>query len=130
MKCINDVILNDLQALKRITIEYPKYENRLRKEFNKVSSERQDLLHVIELGKLDAIQFGKVSRELKEVQIKRRELKNELEIFEELNRHFNIKKPKSDKYDFIIKRIEDVFGKIKNRKYTMRVREDLQKLVE
>lgn len=130
MKCIDDVILNDLHTMKRILFEYPKHEQKLRSEFEKVSGERQDLLHVLELAKLDAIKFTQTSKQLQEVQKKRRDIKNELEVFEELNRHLSFKNQSTKKYDFVIQKIEHVFDRQKNRKYKMRVRDDLQELVE
>ncbi|WP_368652387.1 hypothetical protein AB4Y30_11550 [Ornithinibacillus sp. 4-3] len=124
-------IENDLLAIKKIFIDYPRLYKVKKQELVKAEQERQDLLHVLELGKLDAIKMGKITRELKQVQIRRRQIKNNLEVLEVISKFsqaFNNNTNKS-------KQIETVMNTVKNiterdRKYTMRVRTDLQKLVE
>lgn len=117
----------DLQAVKRIFVDYPKLHDTMSEELIKVSSERQDLLHALEFGKLDAIRMSQLMRDLKEVQVKRRKLKNNLEVLDEIKR-FAFKKIKSHDINGVISRVNYITKK--ERSYTMRVRKDLQKLVE
>jgi|SRR5690625_709720 len=124
-------IENDLQAAKRIFVDYPKLYKVKKQELVKAEQERQDLLHVLELGKLDAIKMGKITRELKQVQIKRRQIKNNLEVLEVISKFSHAFNNNSNKN----KQIETVANTVNNittrdRTYTMRERKDLQHLVE
>lgn len=120
-------MIDDLQAIKRIFIDYPKmYEIKLN-ELKKADEERQDLLHVLELGNLDAIKMSKVMRDLKQVSIKRRQIKNNLEILDVIKR-FAYRRIKDKEINELIDRVDHITNR--ERKYTMRVREDLQELVE
>lgn len=124
-------IQNDLLAIKKIFVDYPNYYQQQKREFGRVSSERQDLLHVLELAKLNAAEMSKIMRQLKEVQIKRRQIKNNLEVLEVVNTfsiNFNNNKHKDYQIDTVINTVENIVNK--ERKYTMRVRTDLQELVE
>lgn len=114
---------NDLDAIKRIFIEYPKMYQIKKDELAKVSSERQDLLHVLEFGKLDAIEMSKLMRELKEVQIRRRKIKNNLEVLDEIKR-FTFKKINERDLNTVTDRVDHIINRKRN--YTMRVRTDLQ----
>lgn len=124
-------IQNDLLAIRKIFLDYPNYYMQQKKEFERVSSERQDLLHVIELAKLNAAQMSKYMRQLKQVQIKRRQIKNNLEVLEQINRfshNFNNNKHKDHQIDTVINTVDNIVNR--ERKYKMRVRPDLQELVE
>lgn len=60
----NLAIEDDLLAVRRIFVEYPKMYESKQNEFKTVSSERQDLLHALELGNLNAIEQSKITRDL------------------------------------------------------------------
>ena len=119
-------IENDLIAVKKIFVDYPKMYEQKRDELKKCESERQDLLHVLELGKLDAIKMSQVMRDLKAVQVKRRQIKNNLEVLDEIKR-FSYKKIKESEINNLIGRVDHIINR--ERIYTMRVRTDLQELV-
>jgi len=120
-------IENDLNAIKRIFIEYPKMYKMKNIELEKVSSERQDLLHALELGKLNAIEMSKIMRDLKQVQIKRRQIKNNLDVLDEIKR-FAYKRINERDIDKAINRVDHIVNRQRN--YTMRERKDLQHLVD
>lgn len=125
------MITNHLESIKKVFIDYPRLYEVKQEELKKVSSERQDLLHALELGKLDAIKMTQIVRDLKEVQIKRRKLKNNLEVLIEIKRFVNrVEKQKIKTRDIndLINRVEHITTR--KRTYTMRVREDLQELVD
>lgn len=120
-------IENDLNAIKRIFIDYPKMYKVKKDELIKVSSERQDLLHALELGNLDAIEMSKLVRDLKKVQVKRRQIKNNLEVLDEIKR-FTYGKIKEHEVNAAISRVDHIINR--KRTYTMRVRTDLQSMVD
>lgn len=122
-------IQEQLKAVRYILVEVPKLFELVQKEFHKVNDETQDLLHVLELGKLNAIEMSKITRQLKEVRQKRRELKDELEILYEV-RNFATGNVNEHEINTIIGKVRSIHEKRQRRTYTMRVRTDLQKLVE
>lgn len=62
--------------------------NILNKQFSKINMEQQDLLHYIENDNLSASQGYIYSKALQEVRKKRRVIKNELDILENLKKSF------------------------------------------
>lgn len=121
-------IEDDLQAVKRVFIDYPKQLKNAREELSRVQSEELDLLHVLELGKLNASEIMKVASELVKLLRKRRDLKDEIEKLSSITQL--AKKAKEHEITNAIgdiRKIENIHGK---RRYTMRVRSDLQPLVE
>lgn len=124
-------IENDLQAIKRIFVDYPQIYKRKKIELEKAEQERQDLLHVLELGRLDAIAMTKITRDLKEVSVRRRQIKNNLEVLEAVSkfaRRFNNNTNKNQQIETVVNTVNNIITK--ERKYKMRVRKDLQDLVE
>lgn len=55
----------DLQATKRILIEYPKRLENAKNELSKVNLEISDILHVLELGNVNGPNIMKLNKELK-----------------------------------------------------------------
>src|SRR5690625_1278154 len=95
-----------------------------------IGSERQDVLHALELGKLDAIQRTKLVNELKEVQKRRRKIKDELEVLDEIKRFTSTLRLKGRQINEIIERIRGIKERQERRTYTMRVRTDLQDVID
>lgn len=128
--CKENIIENDLQAIKRIFIDYPKVYKTKKRELIKAEQERQDLLHVLELGRLNAVQQSKITRDLKAVSVKRRQIKNNLEILEVVNKFansFNNNSNKNNQIETVTNTVSNIMAR--ERTYTMRVRTDLQKLL-
>lgn len=122
-------IQEQLQAVRYILVEVPKLFNLAQKEFHKTNDETQDILHVLELGKLNAIEMSKITRQLKEVRQRRRKLKDELEILYEI-RNFAFGDINEHEINKLIGTVRKINDRHENRKYTMRVRSDLQNLME
>lgn len=120
-------IENDLQAIKRVFIDYPKRLKTAKEELSKINSEEKDLLHLLEIGKLSASQIMKVSSQLVSVLRKRRGVKNEIELLESII-HFHNRLKENEITDSIGK-VRKVETRQTNRRYTMRVRTDLQGLI-
>lgn len=68
-------IEEDLLAVKRVFVSLPKKLEKLNEELVEIGSERQDLLHALELGKLDAVRMSKIAKSLQDVQRRRRKIK-------------------------------------------------------
>lgn len=117
----------DLQAVKRIFVDYPKLYGEKSEELKVINSEIKDLLHVLELANLNAVEMSKIMKQLKKARLKRRHCKNELEVLDEIKR-FGFKRVKESEINTVINRVHHITNR--KRIYTMRVREDLQNLVE
>ena len=125
------MITNHLESIKKVFIDYPRLYEVKQEELKGVSGEEQDLLHALEFGKLDAIKMTQIVRDLKAVRIEQRKLKNNLEVLIEIRRfvnRFERQKIKTRDINDLINRIEHITTR--KRTYTMRVREDLQELVD
>ena len=103
-------------------------QQKLREELEIKQAEQEDLLHEIELSKLNAAEIAKVVKTLKEVRVNRRIIKNDLERVK-LIKNF------TDKYNnkFITNEISMLLGELKklnktqnNRKYQPRVFKNLK----
>lgn len=126
-------LINEMKAVRNIFIERPKYFDFLNKQLAKVDKEIQDLLHVIELGKLDAVALMKVSRDLKKARIERRYIKNDLDMLTIVNEFVDSSKGKTVKQFEIeqsIGKLRSMEQRIERRVYRMRIRNDLQHFVD
>lgn len=103
-------------------------QQKLIEELETKQAEQEDLLHEIELSKLNAAEIAKVVKTLKEVRVNRRIIKNDLERVK-LIKNF------TDKYNnkFITNDISMLLGELRklnkiqnNRKYQPRVFENLK----
>jgi|SRR5690625_1024845 len=122
-------VLEELQAFRKIYVEYPKKLHAAREELRRIENERQDLLHVIELGSLDAIGMSRISQQLKKVQVRRRNLKNNIEVLDEVRKYIATRNQKEQAINSMIGRVRTTIEKQGRRTYTMRVRPDLQNLI-
>lgn len=125
------MINNDLQSLKRIFVDYPKKYKEQKQKLIIAEQERQDLLHVLEFGKLNAVEMSKIMRELKTVQQRRRRIKNNIEVLEVFNKFsisFNNNVHKDKQIDTLANTVLNIVER--ERTYTMRIRTDLQDLIE
>src|SRR5690625_2038048 len=113
-----------------VLVKYPQKYEELKQELMTIGSERQDILHALELGKLDAIQRTKLVNDLKEVQKRRRNIKDQLEILDEIKRFTSTLRLKERQINETIERIKSIKERQERRTYTMRVRTDLQEVVD
>lgn len=61
-----------------------KRHNELVKALSEVDLEQQDILHFLEFDTYDAVTMMKVTKRLKEVRVKRREIKDELDVIQSI----------------------------------------------
>lgn len=100
----------------------------LEKEIKRTELERNDLLHELELGKLNAVEMTRVAKVLKDVLKERRQYKDELNKVVTL-------KSFTDKYNNklivgdiiqVLKNLKTLEKNKENRKYKARVIEDMK----
>lgn len=126
MKQVEDT----LQALLKVYTTFPEQLELAKEELKRVEEEIQDILHIIELASLDAVLMIKMYKELKELRKKRRKLKDEIELLEAVNEIHNYSNLNKGIIGNIIGKVRNVIRKQENRRYTMRVKKDLQHLLE
>lgn len=120
-----------LESVQEFYLKYPEKLEQMKLDYQNVCMERQDLLHALEFGSLNGPQLTKLSIELKNVQQKRRQLKNEIEVFEQVVKL--VKSPQKPNKQRINNLIGNVRSTIKNqgyRTYHMRIRKDLQDVIK
>ena len=115
----------EMQALRNIFINYPKQYNILKDKLIRLNNIRQDLLHVLEIGKLNAIEQMRITKELKKVSKERRLVKDDLEVLTQLKSVWEGKTSNKDISE-VIGKIKSKLNHIENREYNLRVRTDLQ----
>ncbi len=126
-------LIKEMQAVRTIFFKRPEYYELLNKQLQKADHETQDLLHVLEFGKLDAVASMKITKDLKKLRKERRLIKKDLELLRIVYEFVEGSKGKSiNKHD-----VGNAIGELRKaekmherRTYTMRVRSDLQSLVD
>ncbi len=120
--------LDLLENIKYFFFNIEETEKKLNAELYKKEGERDDLLHEIELSKLNAIEIMSTYKRLEKVLKERRKIKDKIELI-------NTIKPYASKFitkgicaetDITIKNIVTLKSNQENRKYTPRVIQDLK----
>lgn len=62
---------------------------KLKEQLNQVDRLQQDLLHILEIDNISGPKMMKIASQLKQVRIKRREIKNRIEEFDSVRPHLN-----------------------------------------
>lgn len=123
-------IEKSLQALRDIYVNYPKQLEIAQQELRNVEDEIQDILHIIELASLDAIGMTRSFKDLRNLRVRRRELKNEIELLKQVNEINSFAKPNERIIGAVVGKVRTTLHKQNTRKYKMRVRKDMQHLVK
>lgn len=88
-------------------------------EENKISDAMiQDLLHSIEFENFNVVQGYKLAKQIKDIRIQRRELKNEFEAMQSL---YSFIQPMINKIEQADKRVDKILETQKRRIYTPRI---------
>lgn len=88
----------------------------LNKELSEYDLEQEDILHFLELETYDAVTMVKVSKRLKEIRQKRREIKNELSMIQAIHARIgnnNLKYTTPNTYSFRTDILNDLVKKKK-----------------
>lgn len=86
-------IIQALQTVRDVYINYPKRYDLNKEELQKIEWEIQDLLHIIELTNFNASEGYKWAKELQRLRQSRRVLKDELESLEKVKEFVSYPKP-------------------------------------
>lgn len=123
-----DEIENFIKEMNYFFTNIEKVNSRLKDQLRTKELEQDDLLHEIELSKLNAFELSKVAVRLRKTRIERREIKDKLEFMATV-------KGFSDKYNNklitgdlinLLKNIRTLRGNWSSRIYKTRVLEDLK----
>lgn len=107
--------------LKEMLDKIPHQIEMLRLELSLCDKERSDILHLIELSNFNASEGYRLSRDLQITQRKRREVKNELHILQQIKDDVGVHRPLVHQASSV----EKIFAKSSvKKKYTPRVRKD------
>ena|SRR5699024_6812871 len=122
-------MIQQLIAVRNVFIDIPKEYELICEAFEKTNEETQDLLHVLELGTLNAIEMTKVTKRLRKVRQERRILKDEIEVMKQII-NLSGKKPSEHLINSTIGNIRKIEERKGKRVYNMRVCKDLQKFIK
>lgn len=122
-------IEQSLKAVRDVFVNYPKQIELNETALKKIDQEIQDILHAIELNNFNASNGYILAKELQKARQERRKLKDELEMLEPIKSFLKHPKPTEKTIGNTLGDVRGVVQRQGNRKYTMRVRDDLQELV-
>ena len=114
-----------LKQVNTFMTDLPRRIQQVKMEINYYQEELQDLEHYIEFTNLSASQGYKIAKEIKDVRMKRRELKNELEYLEIIEKRMKNALRHQDGISQVADGINRTTERISTRTYTPRVRKDL-----
>jgi len=115
--------MDNLNTLKEALRSLSNEASELKERLSNLDLEEQDLLHFIEFGKINARDGYKLAKAIKEVRIKRRDVKNRFELIKNsLNLHIT----KERSIEEVFKIVESTINKAeesskREKKYTTRI---------
>ena len=126
-----DNIDTTLELLNNINYFFKNIEEidkKLQTDLYNKEGERDDLLHEIELSKLNAIEIVSIYKKLETVLKERRIIKNKIELINTLKPYTNkfITKGITGETSITIKNIQTLKSNQENRQYTPRILQDLK----
>ena len=126
MNEVNVYEFNDmLKQVNTFMTDLPRRIQQVKMEINYCQEELQDLQHYIEFTNLSASQGWKIAKEIKDVRLRRRKLKDELEYLEMIDKRMKNVLRHQDGINQVADGINRTTEKISTRTYTPRVRKDL-----
>ena len=123
-------IIQALQAVRDVYINFPKRYDLSKEELQKIEWEIQDILHIVELSNFNASEGFKWAKELQRLRKARRALKDELESLEKVKEFLAFPKPTEKVVNKTIGDLRGIESRKENRTYHMRMRKDLQELIK
>ena len=117
-----------LENIKYFFENIDEVENRLRGELNQKELERDDLLHEVELAKLNAIDVSRTFKRLRRTLQERRIIKDKIDLISTMKGYSKkfIEKGIIAETDTTLTNIKKLLINKENRKYTPRVLKDLK----
>ena len=120
-----------IKSVREVYVNLPRRYEQLEKDLKKLDMETQDLLHLMELKDLNLHRGFMAYKDLQRVRQERRKVKDEMEMHEpilELNKYAG--KPVEKHLNKHLGEVRKVALSQQGRSYRMRVRDDLQELVD
>lgn len=120
-----------IKSVRDVYVNFPRRYEQLEKDLKQLDMETQDLLHLIELKNLNLHRGFMTYKDLQRVRQERRKVKDEMEMLEpilELNKYAG--KPVEKHLNKHLGEVRKVALSQQGRSYRMRVRDDLQELVD
>lgn len=118
-----------VNSLHCIFTDLPKHYEANKREISDLEGEQQDLLHIIELTNFDACKGFKYSKELQRVRKRRRELKDENELLENLYKFANDNTKLRNSVNTVKHKYKETLNVHANRSYRFRTREDVNDIL-
>ncbi|WP_447579908.1 hypothetical protein [Acinetobacter baumannii] len=122
-------IIQALQSVREVYVNFPKRLTGAQEELKKVESEIQDVLHVIELTHFNACEGYKWAKELQRLRKERRRLKDEIDMLEPIKEFLAYGKATEKNINKTIGDVRGINTRQNNRTYHMRIRKDWQELM-
>lgn len=120
-------VVHAFETVRKMIEEAPTKIIELRKQQSEAAKAEQDILHTMEFGKLSITEMGQLGFELQEVRLRIRKIKDDQYITQRIcwfiDEHETITDATLQTLVEELKRIGEARSK---RKYTMRIRKDLQ----
>lgn len=120
-----------IKSVREVYVNLPRRYEQLEKDLKKLDMETQDILHLMELKNLNLHHGFMTYKDLQRVRQERRKVKDEMEMLEpilELNKYAG--KPVEKHLNKHLGEVRKVALSQQGRSYRMRVRDDLQELVD
>ncbi len=125
--------MNVVEELKDIILklnEIDEYSKSLPKKRNMYDEKTQDLLHYIENNKLTTFECYRIVKELKDIRLKRRKVKNDIELLKSYNDN-KAKLSSEDNRQFLLQSVfnteKSLKTEYKNRQYS---KEELEEIIK
>ena len=119
-----------IKHVRDVYVNLPRQYEQLEKDLKQLELEQQDLLHLIEFKAFNASEGYKYSKDLQRIRNERRKVKDTLELLKpimELNKF--PQKPSEKNLNKSLGDLRKIAYEHGGRTYRMRVRDDLQELV-
>lgn len=123
-------IEDSLKVMREVLFDYPKRFDLNTEQLKKLQGEENDLLHAIELVNLNAYEGFKMYKRLQKVRQEKRALKDENKILAPIVKSMSKNKIKIHEINSLIGNTRNMLTNQKVRSYRMRVRSDMQCLVD
>lgn len=114
-----------INALSELTARVPKQIEMIKQEMKLCELENEDLLHYTELSNLNACDGYKLYKDMKITLMKRRELKDELELLEKLQKRMGKNNQLTTHAVILSSDFDRQKNRLSDRRYHLRVRKDL-----
>lgn len=123
-----DKVIKDYKGLPTLYFKYKRWLDEAENKLTIINKERQDLLHIMDLGSLDAINLTKIAIQLRDVQRQRREVKDVIRVLKFVMKCDTLLE--NNDLEGIVVKLLELKREMEERQYFIRVRDDLEHLIK